>query len=399
MDPDDVYVGGSMWEITLPRTIIIGEEALEYLKTIEGRRALIVTDRVIESLNFVERVEKNLREAGLDVKVFNEVEAEPSTESVYRCLEAVREHQPDWIIALGGGSSIDTAKAVWVLYERPDVRIDEINPLTKLGLRSKAKMIAIPTTSGSGSEASWAIVITDTREKRKMELASREVVSDIVILDPEFTLSMPPRLVADTGVDALANAIEGYVSRWRNDISDVLAVAAVKIIFNYLPRSFKDSRDREAREKMHYAAMLAGAAFSNSQIGIAHAMGHAIGAMFKIPHGRSVSPVLITSIEYNLKESENRYIELAQIIGIKEESREKIIGKFIQKIRDLLKEVGEPLTIRELGMRREELDEKLDELVDKAMMSTGTIANPRVPTREDYMKLFIYAYEGREVDF
>jgi len=388
-----------MWEITLPRTIVIGEEALEYLKTIEGRRALIVTDRVIESLNFVSRVEKHLREARLDVKIFNKVEAEPSTESVFRCLEAVREYQPDWIIAIGGGSTIDTAKAVWVLYERPDVKIDEINPLTKLGLRSKAKMIAIPTTSGSGSEATWAIVITDTKEKRKMELASREVVSDIVILDPELTLSMPPRLAADTGIDALANAIEGYISRWRNDISDVFAVAAVKMIFNYLPRSFRDPGDREAREKMHYAAMLAGAAFSNSQIGIAHAMGHAIGAVFKIPHGRSVSAVLITSIEYNLREIEDRLVELAQAIGIKEESNVKMVEKFIQKVGDLLREVGEPLTIRELGISREEFDDRLDELVDKAMMSTGTIANPRIPTREDYMRLFMYAYEGREVDF
>ncbi|MEM4667812.1 MAG: iron-containing alcohol dehydrogenase, partial [Nitrososphaerota archaeon] len=241
-----------MWEITLPRTIVIADEASEYLKLIEGRKAFIVTDKVIVSLGFVDKIKSYLEEAGLDVKIFDEVEAEPSVENVLKCVEIVREYQPDWIIALGGGSSIDTAKAVWVLYERPDVKIDEINPLTKLGLRNKAKMIAIPTTSGSGSEASWAIVITDNKEKRKMELASREVVPDIVILDPEFTLSMPPRLVADTGVDALANAMEGYVSRWRNDISDVLAIAAIKIIFTYLPRSFRDSRDREAREKMHY---------------------------------------------------------------------------------------------------------------------------------------------------
>ncbi|MEM2149006.1 MAG: iron-containing alcohol dehydrogenase [Nitrososphaerota archaeon] len=388
-----------MWEITLPRTIVIADEASEYLKLIEGRKAFIVTDRVIVSLGFVDKIKSYLEEAGLDVKIFDEVEAEPSVENVLKCVEIVREYQPDWIIALGGGSSIDTAKAVWVLYERPDVKIDEINPLTKLGLRNKAKMIAIPTTSGSGSEASWAIVITDNKEKRKMELASREVVPDIVILDPEFTLSMPPRLVADTGVDALANAMEGYVSRWRNDISDVLAIAAIKIIFTYLPRSFRDSRDREAREKMHYAAMLAGAAFSNSQIGVAHAMGHAIGALFKIPHGRTISAVLIPSIEYNLREAGDRYIELAQAVGIGGENYEEILRKFIQRIRELLIEVGEPLTIRDLGISREEFEKNLDELVDKAMMSTGTIANPRIPSREDYVNLYRYAYEGRKIDF
>lgn len=387
-----------MWEITLPRTIVIRDEASEYLKTIEGRRAFIVTDKVVESLGFINKIITYLREAGLDVEIFNEVKAEPSIESVLKCVEAVRRYQPDWIIALGGGSSIDTAKAAWVLYERPDIKIDEINPLTKFGLRSKARMIAIPTTSGSGSEASWAIVITDDKEKRKMELASREVVPDIVILDPELTLSMPPKLVADTGIDALANAMEGYVSRWRNDISDILAVAAIKIIFTYLPRSFRDSRDREAREKMHYAAMLAGAAFSNSQIGIAHAMSHAIGALFRIPHGRTISAVLISSIEYNLREAADRYIELAQAISI-EGGGEEILRKFIQKVRGLLIEVGEPLTIKELGIGREEFEKNLDELVDKAMMSTGTIANPRIPTREDYVNLYKYAYEGREIDF
>ncbi|MEM4053906.1 MAG: iron-containing alcohol dehydrogenase, partial [Ignisphaera sp.] len=182
-------------------------------------------------------------------------------------------------------------------------------------------------------------------------------------------------------------------------ISDVLAIAAIKIIFTYLPRSFRDSRDREAREKMHYAAMLAGAAFSNSQIGVAHAMGHAIGALFKIPHGRTISAVLIPSIEYNLREAGDRYIELAQAVGIGGENYEEILRKFIQRIRELLIEVGEPLTIRDLGISREEFEKNLDELVDKAMMSTGTIANPRIPSREDYVNLYRYAYEGRKIDF
>ncbi len=388
-----------MWEFTSPKTIIIGEDALEYLKTIEGEKALIVTDKVIRSLGFVDKVESYLREAGLETKVYDEVEPEPVTENVFRGVEVARQYNPDWFIGLGGGSCIDTAKAIWVLYERPDIRIDEINPLTKLGLRRKAKLIAIPTTSGSGSEASWAIVITDVKEKRKMELASREVVADIVILDPSLPSTMPPRLVADTGVDALVNAMEGYISTWRNYLSDIHAISAIKTIFKYLPRAYRNRSDREAVEKMHYAAMLAGLAFSNSQICIGHAMGHAIGALFKVPHGRTIASVLITTIEYNLSEALDRYAEIAEEIGVRDDSKEKTVEKFIQVLRKFLIELDEPVTIRDIGLSWQKVQESLDDLVERAMMSTGTVANPRTPTAEDYRKLFIYAFEGRRVDF
>lgn len=388
-----------MWEFTSPRTIVIGEDALEYLKTIEGKKALIVTDKVLRSLGFVDKVENYLREAGLDTNVYDEVEPEPVTENVFKGTEVARQYNPDWFIGLGGGSCIDTAKAIWVLYERPDVRIDEISPLTKLELRRKARLIAIPTTSGSGSEASWAIVITDVKEKRKMELASREVVADIVILDPSLPSTMSPRLVADTGVDALVNAMEGYISTWRNYLSDTLALSAIKTIFKYLPRAYRDRSDREAVEKMHYAAMLAGLAFSNSQICIGHAMGHALGALFKIPHGRTIASVLITTIEYNLSEALDRYAEIAEEIGVREESKEKTVEKFIQLLRNFLIELDEPVTIRDLGLSWQKIQESLDDLVERAIMSTGTIANPRAPTAEDYRKLFIYAFEGRKVDF
>ena len=276
-----------MWEFTSPKSIVFGEGALEYLREIEGKRALIITDKVIRNLGFVEKVTSYLREAGLSVEIFDEVEPEPSKETVTKCAERAELFEPDWIVGLGGGSCIDAAKASWALYERPDIQIDEISPLLKLSLRKKAKLIAIPTTSGTGSEATWAIVITDTKEKRKMELASKELVADIVILDPQLPLTMPKRLVADTGVDALVNALEAYISQWHNYFSDLPAINAVQAIFKYLPRSYNNSQDKEAKENMHYAATMAGLAFSNSQICVAHAMGHALGALFKIPHGRS----------------------------------------------------------------------------------------------------------------
>lgn len=387
-----------MWEFTSPKSIVFGEGALEYLRDIEGKKALIVTDKVIRDLGFVEKVANHLKEAGLSIEIFDEVEPEPSKETVAKCAKRAELFEPDWIVGLGGGSCIDAAKASWALYERPDIQIDEINPLQKLGLRKKAKLIAIPTTSGTGSEATWAIVITDTKEKRKMELASKELVADIVILDPLLPLTMPKRLVADTGFDALANALEAYISQWRNYFTDVLAINAIKMIFENLSRSYS-SQDMEAKENMHYAATMAGLAFSNSQICVAHAMGHALGALFKIPHGRSVAAILTYAVEYMAKEVMERFSALANAVGIKAETSKEALEKFIQALKRLLKEVDEPTSIRELGIGWNDFQRELDNLVERAMGSTGTIASPRVPTAEDYRKLFVYAYEGKTVDF
>ena len=388
-----------MWEFTSPKSIVFGEGALEYLREIEGKRALIITDKVIRNLGFVEKVASYIREAGLSVEIFDEVEPEPSKETVTKCAERAELFEPDWIVGLGGGSCINAAKASWALYERPDIQIDEISPLLKLGLRKKAKLIAIPTTSGTGSEATWAIVITDTKEKRKMELASKELVADIVILDPQLPLTMPKRLVADTGVDALVNALEAYISQWHNYFSDLPAINAVQAIFKYLPRSYNNSQDKEAKENMHYAATMAGLAFSNSQICVAHAMGHALGALFKIPHGRSVAAVLTFAVEYMAKEAMERFGDLADAVGIKAETDREALEKFVQALKRLLKDVDEPTSIRELGIGWNDFQGELDNLVERAMGSTGTIASPRVPTAEDYRRLFVYAYEGKTVDF
>mgnify|MGYP001108499590 CR=1 FL=1 len=388
-----------MWEFTTPRTIVTGEDSLEYLRVVEGKRALIVTDKVIHGLGFVEKVARYLKEAGMKVGVFDEVEPEPSIETVVKGAAVAKEYCPDWFVALGGGSCQDAAKAIWVLYERPDIKVGEISPLIKLGLRKKARLISIPTTSGTGSEVTWAIVITDVKEKRKMELASKESTADISILDPGFAFSMPPRLKADSGLDALTHAIEAYVSQWRNDFSDALAMKAIETVFEYLPKSYRNPGDKEAREKMHYAATMAGLAFSNSQIGTAHAMGHSLGALFNVPHGRTVAVVLPYAIEYSAREAMNRYADIARVIGIKSESDQKAVEELIVAVRRLLKEVEEPESIADIGISWEEYENELDELVQRAMESTATIANPRVPTVEEYRKLFIHVFKGEEVNF
>jgi alcohol dehydrogenase class IV len=388
-----------MWELTFPRTVVIGEGALEYLKTVEGKRALIVTDKVIHKLDFTEKVANYLKETGLEVKVFDEVEPEPSMETIIKGAESAKKYGPDWIIGLGGGSCMDAAKAIWVIYENPDITVDGINPLEKLGLRKKARLICIPTTSGTGSDATWATVITDVKDERKLELSSREIVADIAILDPELPKSMPPRLVADTGLDALTHAIEGYVSQWHNDFSDALALKAIQMIFKYLLRAYRNPEDKEAKEKMHNAATMAGMSFGNSQAGIAHAMGHSLGAIFHVPHGRSVDLFLSYSIEYSARDAMDRYADVARAIGIEAKTDEEAVEKLIEAVKKLNREVGEPASIKELGISREDFEKRLEDLVTRAANSSCTFMNPRVPDVDDTRKLFLYAYEGKKVDF
>lgn len=388
-----------MWELTFPRTVVIGESALGYLKTVEGKKALVVTDKVIRKLDFMEKVTDYLKEAGLDVGVFDEVEPEPAMETIVKGAELAKEYGPDWVIGLGGGSCMDAAKAIWVLYENPNITVDGINPLSKLGLRKRARLICIPTTSGTGSDATWATIITDVKEERKMELTSREIVADVAIVDPELPKGMPPKLAAGTGLDALTHGIESYVSQWNNDFSDALAIKAIQMIFKYLPRAYRNPEDREAKEKMHNAATMAGMSFGNSQVGIAHAMGHSLGAIFHVPHGRSVALFLSYSIEYSAKQAIERYADVAREIGIEAKTDKEAVEKLVEAVRKLNHEMGEPTSLKEAGISKKDFDKRLDDLATRAANSTCTFMNPRVPDTEETKKLFVYAYEGKKVDF
>jgi len=389
-----------MSEFTTPRTIIFGEGALEYLKEVEGKRALIVTDKVINKLGFVDKVAKYLKEVGMKVEVFDEVEPEPSIETIMKGADFARKYGPDWFIGLGGGSCMDAARTIWIIYVRPDMEVRAINPVEKLGLRKKARLICIPTTSGTGSEASWGVVITDAKEERKLEFGSREAVADIAILDPELPKSMPPKLVADTGLDALTHAIEAYVSQWTNDFSDAVAIKAIQIVFEYLPRAYRNREDEEAKEKMHNAATMATLAVVNSAVcGMPHAMGHSFGALFHIPHGRTVSVFLPYVIQYSAKEAMERYAEIARAIGIEAKTDEEAVEKLVEAVKRLMEEVGEPNAIKDMGISWEDYEKNLDGLVDRVMKSMCTITNPPVLDMEEYKKLFIYAYEGKKVDF
>ncbi len=387
-----------MWYFVSPE-IVFGEGALDALDELQGKRALIVTDATLLRLGLVERVKAHLDNAGIEVHTFAEVEPDPSVQTVRRGAEVARELGPDWIVGLGGGSPMDAAKAIWVLYERPDLEPAEINPFISLGLRQKARLITIPTTSGTGAEVTWAIVLTDTEEQRKMGLGNRENRADIAIVDPVMAAGMPPQLTADTGLDALTHAVEGFTCTWHTDVSDGLCVYAARLILRYLPRAVADGSDMEARERMHNAATCAGLGFGNSLASMAHAMGHVLGAVFHIPHGRAVSIYLPYTIEFAAREAPERYAELSLLLGCSSEEGEKGARALAAAIRDLCRRIGNPASVVEAGVEKAAYEAQLDKLVEDAFNDTQIITTPRPPSYEELRQLFQYAYEGRPVDF
>jgi len=387
-----------MWYFVSPE-IVFGPEALDRLDELEGRRALIVTDRPLVDLGLVDAVTAHLDAAGIESQVFDQVEPDPSTQTVRDGAQMAQDVGPDWIVGLGGGSPMDAAKAIWVLYERPDLEPAAINPFVPLGLRQKARLSTIPTTSGTGAEVTWAIVLTDSEEQRKMGLGNRENVADIAIVDPAMAAGMPPRLTADTGLDALTHAVEGYTCTWRTDITDGLCVEAARLIFDYLPRAVADGSDMQARERMHNAATCAGLGFGNAMASLAHAMGHVLGAVFHVHHGRGVGLFLPYTIEFAAREAPQRFATLAGLLGLSAAGGESGARILAQAIRDLIRELGNPTSVAEAGVERQLYQDRLEKLIEDAFNDTQMITAPRPPSYEDLHQLFTYAYEGKPVDF
>ena len=390
-----------MWYFRSPQ-VVFGEDALDHLAYLKGKRALVVTDKVMVRLGFVDMVLAKLAGAGLACDVFDEVEPEPSLQTVQRGAALMLEKEPDWIVGLGGGSALDAAKAMWILYERPDVAPEAINPFDELGLRHKARLVAIPTTSGTGSETTWAVVLTDTGEQRKISTGAPECTPDLAIVDPIFATQMPPRLTADCGLDALTHAVEGYTSSWCNDFTDGLCLKAIQMIFTYLPRAYADGGDKEAREKMHNAATIAGLGFINSLAAAAHALGHSLGAVFDVPHGRAVSLFLPYTIQFNVRGGQaTRYADIARLLGLPAADEREAAAHLVVTLRDLDRSIGQPLNLREAlpDLAAPAFAARLDKLVDNAEMDATIVASMRHITTEDTRRLFEYAYWGKDVDF
>lgn len=389
-----------MWYFVVPQ-VVFGEDALGHLAELKGRSAFIVTDKNIVQLGFVDRVREQLGLAGITTTgVFDEVEPDPSLQTVDRGTEMIRQFEPDWLVAVGGGSVMDAAKAMRVQYERPDIKAEEINPfISNLGLGAKCKFVCVSTTSGTGAEATFAIVLTDESERRKLSLINREIGPDIAIVDPGMALAMPPDITAYTGMDALCHAVEGFTCTWKNDFSDGLCIKAIQLVFQYLGRAVKDGNDMEARERMHNAACIAGIGFINSLSSVAHAAGHSLGAVFHVPHGRAVGLFLPYTIEFIGESGEALWAEIVHSLKLEIASNEKAASVLAKAIRDLARSIGEPLSLQELGIQSDELDSSMQKLIDNTMADGSLIVSARVPSEGETERLFSYAYEGRSIDF
>ena len=388
-----------MWFFSSPQ-IVFGEQALSYLERLSGARAAIVTDATLVRLGLVERIRQALAPTGMEILVIDQVEPDPSLETVRRGAARLCAFAPQWIIALGGGSVMDAAKAMWILYERPDIEPQAINPIEPLGLRAKARLAAIPTTTGTGAEATWAIVLTDPTERRKLGLGSREALPDLAILDPELVAELPPRLTADTGLDALTHAVEGFTSTFHNDFTDGLCLQAAKLVFEHLPVCFRDGADLEARGHLQNAATIAGLGFGNSMAALAHGMGHALGAVFHTPHGRAVSLFLPYTIEYCARDQSTptRYAPLTHFLGLPAGDEAQAAASLARAVRELQDAVGQPRTLAALGISQAELENELDLLVNNAMNDTQTVMSTRIPDDHDLRRLFYAAFSGAAIE-
>lgn len=388
-----------MFRFTLPRDIYYGSGSLEQLKELKGKKAVLVLGGgSMRRFGFVDKVLGYLDEAGIETKLIENVEPDPSVDTVLNGSKVMLDFEPDWIISMGGGSPIDAAKAMWVFYEYPDTSFEDITqPFSFPELRQKAKFIAIPSTSGTATEVTAFSVITDYKTEIKYPLADFNITPDIAIVDPELAETMPAKLTAHTGMDALTHAIEAYVSTMATAFTDPLALEAIEMVDENVINSYKG--DKNARELMHYAQCMAGMAFSNALLGIVHSMAHKTGAVFHIPHGCANAVYLPYVIDYNKKECADRYVKIAKRLDLKGNSDDELIDALNSKIKELNKAMDIPATLKEYGIDEAEFKEKVEMISERALEDACTGSNPRKIDKETMVKLFNCIYYGEKVDF
>lgn len=394
-----------MARFTLPRDIYFGKGCMEeVLKNLKGKKAIIVLGGgSMKRFGFLDRAVNALKQANIEVELFENVEPDPSVETVMKGAEAMRKFQPDWIISMGGGSPIDAAKAMWAFYEYPETTFEQlITPFNFPELRQKAKFLAIPSTSGTATEVTAFSVITDYSKGIKYPLADFNITPDIAVVDPELAETMPKTLTAHTGMDALTHAIEAYVSTLNGPFTDPLALRAIQMVFEYLPASYNG--DMKAREQMHYAQCLAGMAFSNALLGIVHSMAHKTGAAFStghIPHGEANAMYLPYVIKYNAKDATalKRYADIARFVKLEGKTDEELMQALCAKIDEFNKLLNIPRTLKEFGINEAEFKEKVNAIAANAVGDACTGSNPRSITPDQMAKLFTAIYYGEKVDF
>ena len=407
----------------VPEKIYFEAGSIQYLEKMPDiERAFIVTDESMIKLGYVDKILYHLRKRQHYVhsEIFSEVESDPSFDTIKKGVEVMQNFKPDVIIALGGGSPIDAAKGMWLFYEHPDadpeglkLKFMDIRKRTykfpKLG--TKCKMVAIPTTSGTGSEVTSFAVITDKKLNKKYPLADYELTPDVAIVDPDLVMSLPKTVTADTGMDVLTHAIEAYVSNMASDYTDGLAEKAVELVLKYLEKAYDNGSDKEAREKMHNASTIAGMAFTNAFLGINHSLAHKLGAEFHMAHGRINAILLPYVIKYNSTMptkfvsfpkyeyyiADEKYCELAKKVGLKADTKEEGINSLIQKIKELNEHMGIPKSFKEAGIDEQEFLAKVDMLADRAFEDQCTTANPRVPLVSELKQILLDSYYGNEI--
>ena len=408
----------------IPEKIYFEAGSIAYLEKMPDiERAFIVTDQGMVKLGYVDKILYHLRkrEKHIHCEIFDEVESDPSFETVNKGLEMMRNFKPDVIIALGGGSPIDAAKGMWLFYEHPDadpeglkLKFMDIRKRTykfpKLGV--KTKMVAIPTTSGTGSEVTSFAVLTDKVNNKKYPLADYELTPDVAIVDPDLVLSLPKTVTADTGMDVLTHALEAYVSNMASDFTDGLSEKAAELVVEYLPKAFTDgANDRIAREKMHNASTIAGMSFTNAFLGVCHSLAHKIGAEFHLAHGRINAILLPYVIRYNATLptkfvsfpkyeyfiADQKYAQMAKKIGLKADTVEEGVSSLISKVKELNDFLGIPKSLKEAGIDEAEFMAKVDMLADRAFEDQCTTANPRVPLVSELKQILIDSYYGNEI--
>ena len=403
-----------MGRFTLPRDLYHGKGSLEELKHLTGKRAiLVVGGGSMKRFGFVDRAVEYLKEAGMEVQLFEGVEPDPSVETVMKGAEAMRNFQPDWIVAMGGGSPIDAAKAMWAFYEYPDCTFEQlITPFSFPTLRTKAHFCAIPSTSGTATEVTAFAVITDYQKGIKYPLADFNITPDVAIVDADLAEKMPAKLTAHTGMDAMTHAIEAYVSTRHCDYTDPLALHAIKMIHNDLKKSYDG--DMDARDRMHNAQCLAGMAFTNALLGIVHSMAHKTGAAFTgghIIHGAANAMYLPKVIQFNAKvpEAAERYADIARFLGLKGETTAELVAALVEELREMNRQLNIPLSIQNYGeggviadksiIDEQEFKDKLADVAANAILDACTGSNPRQPSQEEMEKLLIAVYYDQDVDF
>ena len=390
----------------------------------DKKRAFIITDKPLFDLGVVEKITKVLDEIGVKHDVFHDVEPDPTLSNVNKGLELLRSYQPDVIIAVGGGSPMDAAKVMWLMYEHPEVEFEglamrfmdirkRVYELPSLG--KKATMVAIPTTSGTGSEVTPFAVVTDDRVGIKYPLADYALTPNMAIVDPELVLGMPKRLTAYGGIDALTHALEAYVSVLATEFTEGLALEAISLLFKYLPRSYKNgASDPEAREKVHYAATIAGMAFANAFLGICHSLAHKLGSTFHVPHGLANALMISHVIRYNATDvpfkqaifpqykypnAKERYAKIADYLHLGGNTPDEKVEKLVEAIEQLKRDIEIPATIKEtLSEDEQEFYTKVEDLAEQAFDDQCTGANPRYPLIRDLKELYVLAYCGCRVD-